>query len=85
MFSQQTFNPADYHFTWTDDGWYTWDRTAAHAEALKARNTEAKALKASGRQVRKSSMPGQLITQGGIGTGRPEISMFVTVYMLQVV
>ena len=82
---QQTFNPADYHFEWTADGWYTWDRDAAHKNAMGARNVEAQRLKSLGHKVKKTSMPGNLITRGGIGSGRPEISMFVTVYMVEVV
>jgi hypothetical protein len=76
---QQHFNPADFHFEWTSD-WYKWDRDAAHKAARKARDEYAKALKATGRTVTKSSTPGQLITRGGIGSGRSQIEMFVTVY-----
>ena len=82
---QQTFNPADFCFTWTADGWYEWDRDAAHKAAMQARNAHAKTLTGRGHKVRKTSMPGNLITRGGIGSGRPEISMFVTVYMAEVV
>jgi hypothetical protein len=84
MSRQQHFNPANFHFAWTSDGWYEWDRKAAHSAALKARNAKAKALAAAGHRVVKSSIPNQLITRGGIGSGNPEISMFVTVYMLEV-
>lgn len=83
--TQKTFNPANFNFAWTDDGWYEWDHKAAHSAALKARNAEAKALQAQGRRVIKSSLPGQMITRGGIGSGKPEISMFVTVFMVEVV
>jgi len=81
--TQQTFNPVNFNFQWTEDGWYEWDRKAAHSAALKARNAEAKRLAATGRRVVKSSMRDQLITRGGIGSGRPEISHFVTVYMVE--
>ena len=80
--SQRTFNPANFAFAWTA-GWYTWDSKAAHSAALKARNAEAKRLTAEGKRVIKSSIPGQLITRGGIGSGNPEISMCVTVYMVE--
>ena len=82
--SQRTFNPANFEFAWTD-GWYTWDRKAAHSAALKARNTEAKRLQAQGKRVIKSSLPGQIITRGGIGSGHPEIDLCVTVYMVEAV
>ena len=83
--NQRTFNPANFEFAWTADGWYTWDRTAAHSAALKARNTEAKRLQAQGKRVIKSSLPGQIITRGGIGSGHPEIDLCVTVYMVEAV
>ena len=79
---QQLFNPADYCFTWTADGWYEWDRKAAQRAALAARNAAAKALRAAGREVSCFSLPGQLITRGGIGSGRPEIDLMVTGYGL---
>lgn len=85
MWTQKTFNPANYEFRWTEDGWYEWDRKAAHSKALKARNAEAKALQAKGHKVVKSSMPNQMITRGGIGSGHPEITMCVNVYMVEVV
>lgn len=84
-YTQQTFNPANYHFEWTPDGWYSWDREAAHKAALQARNAYAKSLKAQGRRVTKSSMAGQLITRGGIGSGHPQIEMFCTVYTVSAV
>ena len=84
MRKQRTFNPANWHFAWTEDGWYEWDRKAAHSAALRARNVEAKRMKAAGRLVTKSTIPGQLITRGGIGSGHPEISMHVSVYMIEV-
>jgi len=81
---QQTFNPMNFLFSWTKD-WYEWDGTAAHKAALKARNAEAKRLKAQGKRVRSWSMPNQSITRGGIGSGHPEIDHFVTVYVLEVI
>ena len=77
----ESFNPADYHFTWTAD-WYTWDRDAAHKDAKAERDQAAKVARSKGLIVKKSSMPGQLITRGGIGSGKPEIGMYVTVYTL---
>jgi hypothetical protein len=77
--NQTIFNPAEYCFKWTTD-WYTWDRKRAHSEALKARNAEAKKLRASGYHVRTWTLKDQLITRGGIGSGKPEISMVVNCY-----
>lgn len=81
--AQQTFNPSNYNFNWTDN-WYEWDRKIAHKEALKARNLCVKLHKASGLTVTTFSLPNQLITRGGIGSGNPQIEMYVTVYGLNV-
>ena len=78
--SQQTFNPINFGFTFTDDGWYTFDRKTATKAALQARNAEAKKLTQAGRIVRKWSSANQLISKGGIGSGRPHIEEVVTVY-----
>lgn len=78
---QRAFNPVDYHFRWTQD-WYEWDRAAAVTAARQARDAETKRLKALGHRVMKWSLPGQLITRGGIGSGHPQIENVVTSYML---
>jgi hypothetical protein len=80
MSSQRVFNPIDFCFAWTQDGWYTWDRDAAHKTARKARDAEVKALRKTGQQVTCFSLPGQLVTRGGIGTGFPQVEFFVTGY-----
>lgn len=80
MSTQKTFNPANFGFEWTSDNWYSWDHKSAHKAALKARNVLANNLKAGGKNVSKFSLGGQLITRGGIGSGHPQIEMFVTVY-----
>ena len=85
MLFQRTFNPADYTFEWTEDGWYAWDSEEAHKQALKARNDIAKELKAGGKKVKKFSTRNQLITRGGIGSGHPEISMVVNCYGVNIV
>ena len=79
---QQTFNPVRYGFSWTDDGWYDWDSKAGHKAALQARNAEVKRLRAEGRRVRCFTLRNQLISLGGIGSGRPHIEEIVTVYGL---
>ena len=81
--SQHVYNPANYNFTWTD-GWYAWDSKAAHKAALSARNAKVKELRAAGRIVRPFTLSGQLITRGGIGSGKPEITMFCSCYGLNV-
>ncbi len=80
--TQATYNPIDFCFAWTEDGWYSWDGKAAHKAALAARNAEARKLRKEGRQVFTFSLPDQLISRGGIGSGRPHIEHFVTVYGL---
>ncbi len=79
---QMMFNPIDYGFAWTDDNWYTFDRKAAQKAALKARNAEAKRLEAQGKRVSKFTLPSQLISRGGIGSGKPHIEEVVNVYGL---
>lgn len=78
---QKIFSPARYTFEWTED-WYTWDDDKAHKLALRARNAEAKQLKQEGYRVVKRTLRNQLITQGGIGSGHPEISLVVNCYMV---
>lgn len=81
---QYLFNPADYGFNWTDDGWYEFNRKAAHSVALKERNKKAKELKAKGYSVVKFVLPEQMLTKGGIGSGYPEINVIVNVYGINV-
>jgi hypothetical protein len=76
------WNPIDLFFRWTIDGWYEFDRKAAHKAALAARNTEARRLRAAGKTVRTWTVGGQLITKGGIGSGHPQIEEVVNVYGL---
>lgn len=78
---QSVHSPAAHHFTWTAD-WYEWDSKAAHKAALKARNAQAKMLKAQGFKVTTFSLPNQLRTVGGIGSGHPEISLMCNSYGL---
>ena len=82
MTIQKSFNPVDFAFDWTPDGWYTFDRKAGRAAATKARNAEAKRLEQDGWTVKKWSLPSQLISRGGIGSGRPHIEEVVTVFYL---
>ena len=78
------WNPIDFGFSFTLDGWYQWDSKGAHKAALKARNAEVKKLRAAGRTVRTWRCGGQLITKGGIGTGHPQIEEIVSVYGLTI-
>lgn len=85
--SQQSFNPVDYNFTWTDPqpgelyGWYEWDSAAAHKAALSARNAAKRKLTALGYQPQCSSSH-SLVSRGGIGSGRPHVEFEVTVYRI---
>jgi len=80
--SQQIFNPINYFFNWSND-WYQWNSKKAHEEAKRLRDKEAKRLKEEeGFKVKKFTIKNQLITRGGIGSGKPEISEIVTCYCL---
>jgi hypothetical protein len=83
MTRQQLFLPLDYGFRWTED-WYEYDGKPAEQAALKARNAEFKRLKAEGHAVRKFSLGKQLVSRGGIGSGRPHIELVVPCYGLEV-
>lgn len=82
--NDRSFNPADFEFQWTQDGtqygWYEWDREAAHKAAKRERDAAARAARKQGFEAKCWSNSGQLITRGGIGSGRPEIEMVVTVF-----
>ncbi len=80
---QKSFLPIDYKFEWTED-WYKWDAEAGRTAALKARNAEAKRLKDKGHTVRKFSLRDQLISRGGIGSGKPHIELHMTCFLLNV-
>ena len=80
----ETFNPVDFGFEWTEDGWYEWDRDAGHEAARKARKERMYELRKQGYIVRKRTMAGQRVTVGGIGTGRPQITQVVTIYGLEI-
>ena len=79
---QMIIDPTSFQFFWTDDGWYTFDRQAAHKAAIAERRRRAKELKAQGYKVRLSTLSDQLISKGGIGSGRPHIELVVNCYML---
>ena len=78
---QESFNPIDFGFEWTED-WYEFDYQSARGKALKARNARAKELKEKGYTVKKYTSKGQLMKRGGIGSGHPEIHQIVNVYNL---
>lgn len=82
--AQESYNPIDTdYFRWTDDGWYTFDRPAAHKQAKHVRDCRVRSLRAVGKTVRVWTLRNQRITRGGIGTGHPEIDLVVNVYMLE--
>lgn len=78
---QISFNPMSYGFKFTDD-WYEFDYDAAHKAARKARSKRAKELRSKGWSVKLYTFSNQRITRGGIGSGKPEITQIVSVYML---
>ena len=77
----KTFNPLDYGFRWTCE-WYVYDGKPAEKAALAARNAMARHLRKEGRTVHTGSLGKQLVTKGGIGTGRPQIELIVPIYTL---
>jgi hypothetical protein len=79
---QLMFNPINYGFVFTSDGWYKFDRKAAQKSALQARNAKAKELKSQGKRVVTFTLSNQLITRGGIGSDNPQIEEIVSVYGL---
>lgn len=87
--TQRTFSPADYGFKWTDryipyagtvPDWYEFDHIMGKRMALKARNAEVKRLRGEGWTVTTFSLGAQLVSKGGIGSGRPHIELVVNVY-----
>ena len=81
---EYTFNPVDFGFRWTSDGWYHYSSQPAERKAQDARDARAKQLKAEGFTVRRATRPRQRITMGGIGTEHPEITLVVPVFILRV-
>lgn len=80
---QRTFCPLSYGFRWTvknGEIWYEFDRVPAHKAAMAARNRAAKQAREQGYTVTKFRLPDQLMTRGGIGSGKPEINVTVTGY-----
>lgn len=77
---QRLFSGDDYGFRWVGD-WYEYDSNGG-ALARKARDQEAKRLKSEGWTVKKFSLGQQLVSKGGIGSGRPHIELFVPCYGL---
>ncbi len=78
--SSEVFSSVDYRFAWTADGWYSYDRKAAEAAALKARNARMQELRKQGKRVVGFSLRNQLFTLGGVGTEHPEISVWGKAY-----
>ena len=85
MSTQQTFNPIDFGFRFTADGWYEFNRREASRTARRKRDAVAKELAKAGHAVTKFSLPSQLVSRGGIGSGHPHIEEVVTVYGINVI
>jgi len=80
MHTSRSFNTIDYRFTWTSD-WYKWEGAEAKKDAMRARNAEAKRLRAEGWTVKVGSNAA-LMSRGGIGSGHPHIELWSTVYTI---
>lgn len=85
---QEIFNPLDYGFKWVRDNrynppyWYEYDGAKSKKKALIARNKRAKELRAQGYTVVSKTMRSQLLSMGGIGSGRPHVTLVVNVPIL---
>jgi len=77
--SQRVFCGSDFGFRWTDD-WYEYDGLPAEKAARQARDKFAKDLKTHGERPRKGTLGTQLISKGGIGSGRPHIEFHTKCY-----
>jgi hypothetical protein len=78
--SQVLFNPVDFGgFAWTED-WYRWDAAAGHEAARAARDARAGELRRAGHRVRCFALRHQVVSKGGVGSGRPHVEFVVTVY-----
>ena len=84
MMTETKFNPVDFGFRWVADGtemgWYQFDYKSACESAKKARDAYAKDMKKKGYTVKKRSSKNNLISKGGIGSGRPHIELLVPIY-----
>lgn len=78
---QEIFDPIDFTFEWLGD-WYTFDYHAGARAAQAARQKRVKELRKAGYDVRCDRLANQLISKGGIGSGKPHIELVVTCYML---
>ena len=80
---QKTFDGSEL-FSWTDDGWYTFDYEASVKKARKDRDAYAKEAKKEGFQVVKFSLGTQERKKGGINSGHPEIDFVTKCYGVNV-
>lgn len=78
--AQRIFSGVDYGFRWTDDDWYEYDGKVAEQAALRARNAFAKKLKDQGHSPVKFSLGSQLVSRGGIGSGKPHVDVWTKAY-----
>ena len=78
--TQIVFDPTDFGFEWTQDGWYKFDYKLASLAAKACRDRAVTILREQGRRVRAFTLRNQLRTLGGIGTGKPQIEEIVNCY-----
>ena len=80
--AQVLFSGTDFGFRWTSDDWYEYDGSSADKKALQARNKMVKELKSKCITARKFSLGDQLVSFGGIGSGKPHIELVTKCYGL---
>ena len=65
-------------FEWTDDNWYR----LIPMDAIKERARRIKQLRKQGYKPQRSSLGLQLLSKGGIGSGKPHIEYWTRTYMI---
>ena len=80
---QELFDASQTHFAWDGD-WYTFEAGAGQAEAKRRRAARIKELRAQGYDCKAFSLGTQQLTKGGIGSGHPEITIFVKGYGINI-
>jgi len=78
---QKVFCGDDFGFRWTEDGkWYEYDGPPAEKAARQARDKFAKELKARGEKPHRGTLGTQLVSKGGIGSGKSHIEFYTKCY-----
>lgn len=80
--AQWTVDAVELGFVFDGAGWYA--LKATDKDALKFRNKVSNLLRKAGLHVVGFSLPGQLRSKGGIGSGQPHIEVYTTCYGINV-